>query len=163
MKKLILMRHAEAQPDNIKVPDRDRTLSGRGLKQLDDICQQLHNKMQGLELILCSNARRTRQTLDGIKKILPSTVQVVFEDKLYQGSAQYILERIKRVDDSIKNVLVISHNPGLQHFTQQSARGTTPAKSFDTCGLAFLKVNDGFWMGTTFNDIELVEQITPNI
>ena len=162
MKKLILMRHAEAQPDNIKVPDRDRTLSGKGLKQLDDICQRLHNKVQGLDLVLCSNARRTRQTLDGIKKILPSTVQIVFEDKLYQGSAQYILERVKRIDDGFKNVLVISHNPGLENFAQQS-KHTLPVSGFNTCSLAFFNVHENFWMSTDFSDIELTERITPDV
>lgn len=162
MKQLILMRHAEAQPDHMIKVDRDRTLSGQGLKQLDEICQKLQGKLHGVDLVLCSNARRTRQTLDGIKKLLPSSAEVIFEDKLYQASTNYILERVKRIDDGYKNVLVICHNPALQQFLNQSHQMNSSQfalRPFETCSLAFFELDGEYWMGADFGSLRITNQI----
>ena len=165
MKQLILMRHAEAQPDHLIKVDRDRTLSGQGLKQLDEICQKLQGKLHGIDFILCSNARRTRQTLEGIKKLLPSSAEVIFEDKLYQGSTHYILERLKRVEDIYQNVLVVCHNPGLQQFLnhvhQLNGQGMA-LRPFETCSLVFFELDAPYWMGADFGSLKITNQLAPN-
>ena len=53
MKKLILMRHAEAQPEQFGLNDRDRSLSGGGMEELELIRRKLQGKLQGLQLVLC--------------------------------------------------------------------------------------------------------------
>jgi len=159
MKKLILMRHADAQPADARTQDRDRPLSGRGMKQLDEVCPRLHHKMQGLDFVLCSNAKRTRQTLDGIRKILPTTAEIVFEDKIYQGSGHYILERIRRIDDGFKSVLIVGHNPGLQDFLHHCIGGREDI--FGTGSLSFFEIQKSFWMTINFQDILKKEIVTP--
>lgn len=162
MKNLILMRHVEAQPDDARIADRERVVSGRGLKQLDDLCQHIDKKMEGLQLVLCSNARRTRQTLEGIKKMLPSHVKIMFEDNLYQASEGYLLERIRRIDDSVSTAMVIAHNPGLQRFLSQTTMqdGKT-APVFSTGSVAFFTAAENFWMPTTLRNFHIVEHIAP--
>ncbi len=166
MKRLILMRHAEAQPDHLFKVDRDRTLSGIGLKQVDSMGQKLHQKFGGVDYVLCSNARRTRQTFDGVKKHLPSNVEVSFEDKLYGAAAHLLLERLRRIEDRYQNVLVLGHNPGLQQFLNAVIECKQPpclVKNFQTCSAAFFDVSDLGWFAVNFSSFQLADQIFPSL
>ena len=65
------------------------------------------------DLVLCSTALRTRQTLAALLPVLPGDVEVRLEDDLYGASLDGLLARLREVDDSVGAVLVIGHNPTL--------------------------------------------------
>jgi phosphohistidine phosphatase len=60
--------------------------------------------------VLCSTARRARETLDGVA---PGG-EVFVERELYDASTTTMLERLKRVPSGTPSVMVIGHNPALQ-------------------------------------------------
>src|SRR2546425_347214 len=64
------------------------------------------------ELVLCSSAERTRETL--VRPILGASSTVRLEAKLYAASSHELLERIRAVPDGVTSVMLIGHNPGLQ-------------------------------------------------
>ncbi len=68
------------------------------------------------ELILCSAARRTRETLAAVRPALGATAEIVVEKRLYLAEADDILVRLSELDDLPKppsSAMVIGHNPGL--------------------------------------------------
>jgi phosphohistidine phosphatase len=64
MKRLYLLRHAKSSWKDTSLPDHDRPLAGRGRRAAKAIAR--HMREQGIEpdLVLCSSARRARETLD---------------------------------------------------------------------------------------------------
>jgi phosphohistidine phosphatase len=64
------------------------------------------------DLVLCSPARRTRETLARLR--LPPRVQVEFEEGLYAAEADVLLARVRALGDDASAVLLVAHNPGLQ-------------------------------------------------
>lgn len=118
LRKLILMRHAEAQMIQYGKPDKDRAITMDGMHQLDSLRQKLHGKLADIDFVLCSNARRTRQTLDGIKSLLPSKAEIIFDDNLYNSSQETIWQIISETNEKCKGILIIGHNPGLSQLIQ---------------------------------------------
>jgi phosphohistidine phosphatase len=60
--------------------------------------------------VLCSSARRARETLEGIGV----AGRHLIEPELYAARTQDLLERLQRVPDDVASVMVIGHNPTMQ-------------------------------------------------
>ena len=104
IKRIILMRHAEAVPEGSIPRDRERSLTQDGILQCEHRRTQIKDELKDLPLLLCSNAKRTRQTLDGIRTIVPSTTDIYFEDQLYNVSLIGLIERIQALSKSLSNL-----------------------------------------------------------
>lgn len=106
MPKLYLLRHAEA-PGSFDVPDKQRPLSAHGIKQ----AERLNNALAGIDIALCSSAKRTRMTLQGAIDSGASVNKIEYLDALYNASASGMLEIIQ--SQTVDNILIIAHNPGI--------------------------------------------------
>ena len=78
-------------------------------------------------LVLCSTARRARDTLEPLQERLPAGADVRIEDDLYGASAAGLLARLHEVDEADGTVLVVGHNPGLEDLAGRLAGGGDPA------------------------------------
>lgn len=110
---LILMRHAEADPSGQGGGDLGRTLSLRGRDQAQKVAAALRDVP--LDYALRSHALRTRETLDPIlmarPKSLPPPLRV--EPLIYSTCAEGLLDLILRIDDAIRSVILVGHNPAI--------------------------------------------------
>jgi phosphohistidine phosphatase len=111
------------------------------------------------ELVLCSSARRARQTLEGIEPALGKrTVHV--EGELYAASAAELVDRLRRVPRSVRSVLVIGHNPGLQRLVLELARPGPERRAveekFPTAALATLAFDGSRWEDLDSDSAELI-------
>jgi phosphohistidine phosphatase len=103
------------------------------------------------ELVLCSPARRVRETLELLEPALGPDVEVQIDDDLYGADSSELLERLRRVDVQITSVLVVGHNPGLQHLALEltgdgeEAAVTQLHAKFPTAALATLDVGEDGW------------------
>jgi len=154
MKKLILMRHAESQPEQLALTDRERSLSGEGLEELELVRKKLQGELQGLKLVLCSNVKRTRQTLEGIKAILPSACDFVFDDGLYHAPVANLINRLQALEDNTQDfVMVIAHNPGVSDFLNLVINATQKqpgvSKMLPTSGVAIFEGHFKKWKEAT--------------
>jgi phosphohistidine phosphatase len=68
--------------------------------------------------VLCSPARRARDTWGGIAAQWAANVEVVFDQRLYEATPQMILSAIRAQNDAARTLLVIGHNPGLQEAAE---------------------------------------------
>jgi phosphohistidine phosphatase len=112
---LYLLRHAKSSWADPTVADRERTLAKRGRRDAKRIAKHLRRIGGEPELVLCSPAERTRETLELTRPAL-GAAEVEFEEELYGASCDELLARIRLVPDSVDSVMLIGHNPGLHEL-----------------------------------------------
>jgi phosphohistidine phosphatase len=164
MKRLYLLRHAKSSWKDTSVPDHDRPLAGRGRRAAKAIARHLRDQAIEPDLVLCSSARRARETLDRLEKALgASSVQV--EDELYAASATQLLDRVREVPDGVESVMLIGHNPGLQELALDLARPSPTAgelaAKYPTAALAMLELGASSWRELDHGSAELVALVRP--
>jgi phosphohistidine phosphatase len=122
-KQLFVLRHAKSSWDDPAIGDHDRPLTARGRRAAGSLAR--HISATGIEpsLVLCSSSRRTRETLDGIRV----GGQHVIEPELYGASGEQLLERLRRVPDSVDSVMLVGHNPGVQTLVLRLAANDSAA------------------------------------
>jgi phosphohistidine phosphatase len=162
VKRLYLLRHAKSSWKDTSLPDHDRPLAGRGRRAAKAIARHLSEHGIAPELVLCSSARRARETLDRIEPAL-GTPAVRVERNLYAASAQALLERLRGVPDTVESVMLIGHNPGLQDLALDLARPSPTAHElaakYPTGALATLELSG--WHELDHSTAELVALVRP--
>jgi phosphohistidine phosphatase len=163
MRRLDLLRHAKSSWDDPGLADRDRPLAPRGERAATAMASHLAGDGVRYDLVLCSSARRTRQTLERMAPVLGDS-EVSFEDELYAASADELLARLQRLPDPTDAVLLVAHNPGLQDLIAELASDGTDLDrvlaKFPTCALVTLAF-DGPWRELAAGRATLVRCVTP--
>ena len=141
---LSLLRHAKSSWANAHLDDFDRPLNGRGEDAAPRMGAFMARRRIAPDLILCSPAVRTRQTLDLVLPHLSDPPKVVYEDALYLASPAALLQRIRKVPAKARHTMLIGHDPGL-HVLAQELAGTGEredlyalAHKFPTAALAVI-------------------------
>lgn len=135
MKRLLLLRHAKAVPDIPGLDDFDRVLADRG--RADAVRMGHYLKEEGLVpgLVLCSPAARTRQTLELIQPALKGAPGMRNVPELYLAKAVKIVETIRASHASVRTLMVVGHNPGLEYCARALIRrpaGRKACKLYET-------------------------------
>ena len=163
MHTLSLLRHAKSSWSDETLADRERPLAPRGRRDARRIAGHLCRLGREPELVLCSSAVRTRETLELVRPAL-GVSRVVLDDELYAASAEEILARIRLVPDDVGSVLVIGHNPGLHQLALSLASSgdelTRLETKFPTAALATLAVATS-WSRLAPADATLIEYVVP--
>jgi phosphohistidine phosphatase len=168
-KHLYVLRHAKSSWDDELIPDHDRPLSGRGRKATALLAEHVRNR--GIEpgLVLCSSARRTVETLEGV---LPGHSGLI-EPALYGASCGQLIERLRAVPPQLSSVLIVGHNPAMQMLVLKlasppgRAAGADPdpqlrqiERKFPTGALATLTF-EGTWSGLAPASARLLDYVRP--
>ncbi len=130
--------------------DRDRPLTARGHRDARLIGTAIA-EIGVPDLILCSPARRTRETLEGIVETLATEPKVTFADRLYDARDATYDDVIATHGGSAKRLLIIAHNPTI-HATavalsvkgDRALRAAMAAK-FPTSALAVIAMDTADW------------------
>src|SRR6516164_5162951 len=104
LKQLELLRHAKSSWDDPDIADHDRPLNARGRAAAALVGRHMREQTPSPDLVLCSSATRTRQTLQLLD--LAAGTQVLVEDELYGAGAAGLLARLKAVPAPIGTVLL---------------------------------------------------------
>ncbi|MEV0004244.1 histidine phosphatase family protein [Micromonospora sp. NPDC050980] len=119
---LVLLRHAKAE-QSPEAPDADRPLTTRG--HADAAAAGAWLARHGLlpDVVLCSPARRTRQTWHAVATGMAgapaesgpagSAPTVRYEPTAYEAHPDELLALARAVDPAAGTVLLIAHNPGI--------------------------------------------------
>jgi len=113
---LVLLRHAKAETPG-ELPDFERGLTAKGESDADAAGSWLADERLRPDLVLCSSARRTRQTWQGVAVALTQadpavpSPEVRYEQGLYDGGRTEVIDLLRAVPDSVRTVLVVGHNP----------------------------------------------------
>lgn len=109
-RRLLLMRHAQAENG---FEDFERGLTDRGRSQAEAVGRLLAERGYVPDHVICSAARRTRQTLDGVLGAMEPGVrpEVDYSEAAYSAGVDTLLELVNQVDPDAGTVLVVAHNP----------------------------------------------------
>jgi phosphohistidine phosphatase len=164
VKQLFLLRHAKSSWDDSELIDHDRPLAPRGRRAVRLITEHLGREGVTPALVLCSSARRARETLEGIAPALDEAIPVQIERELYAASDGRLLERLRAIDDGVESVMLIGHNPGVEQLALSLAGGgqnlAVLSRKFPTGALATLEFR-GRWGDLRPGSAELTDFITP--
>jgi len=150
-RRLLLLRHAKSDWGEPPEDDHERPLARRGRQAARRVGEELARLRIEPEQILCSSARRTRETLELVRPHLPETAAFSVDSRLYLASPEALLARIADVDDRVRTLLVVGHNPGLAELaTRLAAGGDEQAlarlrRKFPTGALADLRIEAARW------------------
>jgi phosphohistidine phosphatase len=162
VKRLFLLRHAKSSWDDPRLDDHDRPLAPRGLRASAVIAEHLRQERIAPTLVLCSPARRTRETLERVMPLDRAEVRI--EDELYRASSKDLLQRLREVPDEVDSVMLIGHQPAIQQLALQlAAEGSELERlkaKFPTAALATLDF-PGEWSGLERQSAELVAYVKP--
>ncbi|NCO86487.1 MAG: histidine phosphatase family protein [Rhodobacterales bacterium] len=108
---LILIRHAKSSWANAGQDDHARPLNPRGRTDAPRVGAWLAAQGHIPDLVLCSDAARTRETLALILPALPRNPQVSHHAALYHAAPQTMLDILHGADSPC--VAMVGHNPGI--------------------------------------------------
>jgi len=161
---LHLLRHGKSSWDEPALDDSERPLAPRGERSARRLAPHLAEAGVKPSLVLCSTARRARQTLELICDGLPDGVEILYEPGLYSGGPDRILARLRRLARRHEEVLVIGHNPALQELALLLAGRAAPRQlrsKFPTGALVSLRLRGSTWRTVWPGQAEVVEVWRP--
>ena len=113
MRRLTLMRHADARWEDPGTDDFARPLNRKGLAGAEAMARRLLDLKLVPDRLLASTARRAEQTADIVARELALPVRrVQREEALYLASAADLLKIVQGTGPRIAHLMVIAHNPG---------------------------------------------------
>jgi phosphohistidine phosphatase len=116
MKRILLLRHAEAAPSQDARQDFERPLAARGRAQAAAVAQRIVQAGLQVDLLLVSPALRTRATAEIIEAALDAAGRcgrVQFEPSLYPGTPENLWDALQQLPETVRCALLIGHNPAL--------------------------------------------------
>src|ERR1700747_2679052 len=115
MRRLLLLRHAKSSWAEPGASDHARALNRRGQEAAPRIGAYLARHRLIPDAVLCSTARRTRETWELVAAEAPAAPPPpTFAERLYDATPRTLLDVFRRADPAAESLLVVGHNPGLQ-------------------------------------------------
>lgn len=111
MKRLSLLRHAKAEPDSSR-RDFYRSLNERGRQAAARMGEEIRELGVDFDLVLASPARRVAETISGLGQMSPT-----FDQRIYNATCEQLLDLVQSVDDKVRSLLIVGHNPGMALLT----------------------------------------------
>lgn len=110
-KTLLLMRHAKSSWKDEDLADEERPLSKRGKKAASFMGSYFREQGFVPDAILCSPARRARDTAERVLKGGKFDCPIDIARELYFEGPDAYLKRIAKTDRRVQLLLAIGHNP----------------------------------------------------
>ena len=152
---LLLLRHAKAEPAQAHLADKDRALAPRGCADAARIGAFIAAECVTPDLVLCSTARRTRETWELARSAFAVSIETHYEPGIYEATTARLLAIIRRAPSRTKCLMLVGHNPGLEELTSDLIRdGEAEAlervsRKYPTSGLAVLTLQQAQWAQVT--------------
>jgi phosphohistidine phosphatase len=137
---VILWRHAKSDWSHAGLPDHDRPLNARGLRDRHAMGAYIAKHFKP-DIILCSTARRAQETLAAYP--LRGETKIVDIEALYHGAPETLLSYARQYGAGHVCLMLVGHNPGMEMLAA-AMRLTTQniaarfADKYATCGVARL-------------------------
>jgi len=168
VKNILLLRHAKSAWSQPGLTDHERPLNKRGERAAETMAEHMVHNAPRPDLILCSTALRTRQTLAPlIRRLTAPTPPIALEKGLYLASQAALLVRLRAVPDAARTVLLIGHNEGIGELAGTLAGTGDPAAlerlrdKFPTGALATFEIPDGQWRDLAPGAADLLAFVRP--
>ena len=161
MKTIVFARHAKSDWGQ-GLPDRQRPLNARGLKDAPKMGRFLSAYQFAPDLILSSPANRARTTAQLVAQELGYEKELQIEEGIYESSHGSVLGIVQDLPNQVSTAMVFGHNPtteNLLSFLLQMRSGIT----VPTCGMACLEIHTDSWQNLSPLQTQLKWFIIPRM
>jgi phosphohistidine phosphatase len=143
VKTLFLVRHAKSSRDDPTLPDKDRPLDDRGMRDAPKMGKRLAKRDVKPDLIVSSPATRALTTAQLIAAELDhARKDIAVDDRLYASSADRLLAVVHELDDRLDRVMLFGHNP---EFSELANRLAKEIGDMPTCAVAEFRFDVKAW------------------
>ena len=166
---LTLFRHAKSSWDISGLDDRERPLNARGISAAPMMGAFLREQGLKPDLVLCSPSVRTRQTFELAGSGWQPEPRTKYESALYLAEPYGLLERVRKTPGTVKHLMIIGHNPGLQILALELIGEGDPelvhtlSEKLPTAGIVVLTFEGKNWRDVTPRKGRLVHFATPKM
>ena len=164
----MLLRHAKSNPSGGGPADIDRPLNGRGKRAAMAMGSYMAANGLQPDLVLCSPARRAKETWKLVTKELAASPKILFEQDIYDfGDGEDLLNCLRHHANGAKSVLLVGHNPSIAGLAQRLAqKGDKKIRSrletkYPTAALAVIALDAGNWASVAEGAGTLVRFVRP--
>lgn len=146
MKTLILIRHAKSSWDNEALNDFERPLNERGKNDAPKMAKRLTGKKIKIDAFISSPAKRAKKTAElFMKEFGVKEKQLILIPELYHASVEAFYKTLLNVSNTLNNIAVFSHNPGITSFAN-SLTTSVRLDNMPTCSAFAIKININSWV-----------------
>jgi len=151
MKTLLLLRHAKSSWADPARADHDRELNARGAKAAPVMGRFLHKHNLIPDLVWCSTAQRTVQTVGLLGRSFADDAKVIYARDMYMAAQTALLKCLHQTHDEAERVLMVGHNPGLESLalaltgTDEHGLRDDMARKYPTCALCQFEFDVDSW------------------
>ena len=122
-RRLVLFRHAKSDWSNPSLPDEERPLNPRGLRDAPRMGAWLKRRGIVPDKALVSPARRARQTWELAKARLGAEVPAETVEMLYAfGSHRPLIEAVRRYGGDAQTLMLVGHNEAMHELAATLAK-----------------------------------------
>jgi phosphohistidine phosphatase len=153
MFKIMLIRHATAEPESPSSTDFDRNLDPMGVKEALSLGTFLKQKNEIPEIVFSSPAQRTMQTTRQFLSVLNLDFETTCKPdfNLYNSGYANLLSFLVKSESSSPTLALVAHNPGISQLATvlsedaayQLSPGSAVCLSFATDSLKNIKSGTG--------------------
>ncbi len=143
---LVILRHAKADRPS-GVADAERPLTERGHADAGAAGAWLAARGYRPDLVICSPAKRTRQTWHGVALALGAGTAptVRYEPRVYRSGHLDLIKLLRSTEPDVGTVLIIGHYPTMSLLSAAlDEKAGRDSDGLRTSGLA-VHVYDGKW------------------
>lgn len=162
----MLLRHAKSNwPAG--VADRERPLAARGREAAPAMGRYLAEELLLPDLVLISPARRTVETWELVRPMLPERPPSHVEPRIYEAAPDALLRVAQEAEPAVRTLLMVGHNPGFEEIAARLAghgdryAAARMAQKYPTCGLAVLDFSIEDWRDLAARGGRLERFVTP--
>lgn len=163
---LTLLRHAKSSWSDPALDDHERPLAKRGVKAIPLIAKYMRQQNIAPDLVLASDAMRTRATLALLLAESDAPPPpIVYDEMLYLASPRTIMLAVSKHDN--RHIMIVGHNPGLHALALELVGDgnrkllAALAREFPTAALAVLAFDCENWKDVAPATGQLSHFVTP--
>ncbi len=155
MKRLLLLRHAKSDWSDEDLDDHARVLNARGRAAATRMGRYIKENGIAPDLIVCSTATRTRETLELLREEVGHDAKVCFDRGLYLAMPEQMLDvaltHIDAAETEPDCVMLLAHNPGTHSLALGLSHSgdaqvlTTLQRKYPTAALAVIECDATDW------------------
>jgi phosphohistidine phosphatase len=168
MLNLMLLRHAKSSLAEAGQEDSDRPLSPRGQHAATAVGRYMASHNLVPQLVLCSPARRTRETWSLVAGELKAFPAILFVEEIYNfGDGKALMDCLRQKAGAVQSVLLVGHNPSIGRLAQilvgegDKKLRERLEKKYPTAALAVISFDLDNWRSLTAGAGTLLRFVIP--
>ncbi len=152
------MRHAKSSWSDFSLTDHQRPLNARGRRDAPRMADWLKRNIGQVNLIISSDAQRTRETTQAMIDIQLSSRTPYWETSLYHGIPQKYLDCMYGLDEETRSIIMVGHNPTMTYIANEISDQFID--NVPTAGV-IIGTFEGAWTEVNFDQIKFVKMMFP--